>query len=195
MIRPVWVVWGGSGSAPSSGPQSGVVIDANSSARLAELAGVNGEALSSLTDRSLGSCEPPLGVLTRSEFIHLLSPKVPGAVSTIPGAVSTAKLTTLGTLRNTKDGSSLGNCTLLTCDPAVPVWLWSTTASDWQLLWRVCPPPNAAQLPCPTPPPGSWQVRAFDARTGPQHSELSGSSGGFGPLPADLAALPDLAPT
>jgi hypothetical protein len=187
VIRPVWVVWGGSGSAPSSGPQSGVVIDANSSARLAELGGVNGEALSSLTDRSQGSCEPPLGVLTRSEFIYL-SPKIAGVVSTV-------KLMTLGTLRNTKNGSSLGNCMLLTCDPTIPVWAWSATASDWQFLLRVCPPPNAANLPCPTPPPGSWQVRAFDARTGPQHSELSGTMGGFGLLPLDVAALPDLAPT
>jgi hypothetical protein len=185
VIRPVWVVWGGSGSAPSSGLQNGLVIDANSSARLAELGGVNGEALSSLTDRSQGACEPPLGVLTRSEFTYL-SPK-------IAGVVSTAKLMTLGTLRNTENGSSLGNCALLTCDPTVPVWAWSATASDWQLLWRVCPPPNAAQSPCPAPPPGSWQVRAFDARTGPQHSELSGTIGGPGLLPPDVAALEDVA--
>jgi hypothetical protein len=187
VIRPVWVVWGGSGSAPSSGPQSGVVIDANSSARLAELGGVNGEALASLTDRSQGACEPPLGVLTRSEFTYL-SPK-------IAGVASAAKLMTLGTLRNTKNGSSLGNCMLLTCDPTVPVWAWSATASDWQLLLRVCPPPNGAQLPCPTTPPGSWQMRAFDARTGPQHSELSGTIGGPGLLPPDVAALEDVAPT
>lgn len=187
VIRPVWVVWGGSGSAPPSEQQSGVVIDANSSARIAELAGVNGEALSSLTDRSQGPCDSPLGVLTRSEFTYL-SPK-------IAGVASTAKLMTLGTLRNSKKGSSLGNCMLLTCDPTVPVWAWSATASDWQLLWRVCPPPNGGESPCPTPPPGSWQMRAFDARTGPQHTDFSGSVGGFGPMPADLAALPDLAPT
>ncbi len=187
VTRPVWVVWGGSGSAPSRGLQSGVVIDANSSARLAELGGVNGEALASLTDRSQGACAPPLGVLTRSEFIYL-SPK-------IAGVVSTAKLMALSTLRNTQNGSSLGNCALLTCDPTVPVWAWSATASDWQLLWRVCPPPNAAELPCPNPPPASWQLRAFDARTGPQHSELSGTVGGPGLLPPDVAALDDVAPT
>jgi preprotein translocase subunit SecD len=38
-------------------------------------------------------------------------------------------------------------------------------------------------------------MSGVDARTGPQNTSLSGGSAGFGPLPADLAAIPDLAST
>jgi hypothetical protein len=186
-IRPVWAVWGASGTSSGSQTQSGVVVDANSSAPLATLNGVDDVALSSLTDRSQGSCEPPFGVLTRSEFTYL-APSVPGTVSSV-------KLMTFKTLQSTQNGSTLGNCTLLTCDPNIPVWVWSATATDWRLVSRVCPPPNPNGPPCQSPPAGSWRLRAFDARSGPQHSDLSGSVAGFGPLPAELSALPDLAPS
>lgn len=163
VIQPVWVVWGGTpGSAAKV--SHAVVLDANSGAWISDLQAVDEASLASLTDRSSPGCEPPLGVLTRSEFAHLLP--------SIPGTTSNIKLMTLETLRSVRP--EFGNCTLLICDPTVPVWVWTTTRNDQSA--------------------GSWVVRPFDARTGPQSSELEGAElGGGGPLPADVAALQGLA--
>jgi hypothetical protein len=97
-------------------------------------------------------------------------------------------------LRSIKDGSDIGDCPLAACDQNVPLWVWIATAGDCSLLFRCYPPPNPNVSRPPSPPPGSWAVRPFDARTGPQNTELSGEAGGHGPLPADVADLPDLAP-
>jgi hypothetical protein len=37
-------------------------------------------------------------------------------------------------------------------------------------------------------------MRPVDARTGPQNTALSSVPSGHGPLPSDIAGLPDLAP-
>jgi hypothetical protein len=187
VIRPVWVVWGASTSSGGDQTPSAAVLDANSAALLTRLSGVDDVALSSLTDRGQGACEPPFGVLTRSEVTYLAPPA--------QGIVTTLKLMTFGILQSTQKGTTLGNCVLLTCDSSAPVWVWTAIASDWRLVSRVCPPPNPAGPPCQTPAAGSWRLEALDGRTGPQHSDFSGSVGGFGPLPADLAALPDFAQT
>jgi hypothetical protein len=187
VIRPVWVVWT---SLSLSLPARGFVIDATSGIRLVEFHGRYPFALGSLTDRSLSGCNPPFGVLTRSELAYFIPP--------IAGVASTVKLTTLGTLTalNSAGGDSFGNCSLLTCDPNVPVWLLIQTASDSRLMSEHPSPPNPGTSPVrPTPPTGSWAMRGLDARTGPQNTNLSGESAGLGPLPAELAAVPDLSST
>lgn len=186
VIRPVWVVWSGALNGPTLPVHGGIVVDGNSAVKVADLDGVNSASLLSLTDRSQSGCQPPFGVLTRSEF-QFLMPATPGITATV-------KLMTLQTLRSIKDGSTVGNCSLATCDPGVPVWVWIGTASDCSLMFRCSPPfPNAS--PLPTPPAGSWAMRPLDARTGPQNTELSGGPSGHGPLPpSDIAGLPDLAP-
>ena len=189
---PVWVVWQSGQTGQTLTAHKGVVIDANSGAELVDLKGVKPASLRALTDRSQSGCEPPFGVLTRSEIKFL----VPAA----PGASATLKLVTLRILISIQDGSDLGDCSLAACDPGVPVWVWIGTAADCSLMFRCGPPPFANSgpgltpaSPLPTPPPGSWALRTFDARTGPQNTELSGETGGHGPVPADVASLPDLA--
>jgi hypothetical protein len=173
--RPVWVIWSGAGK--------GVVVDAVSSKVLASLVGVNGAALTSLHDRSRPGCAPPFGVLTRSEIGFVTRPRA--------GATTTMKLVTLQTLRSTAETSNLGNCTLHACDPNVPVWVIIRSAPDCSLLLRCTALPG--QPPLPTAPPGSWSVTPFDARTGPQ-TGFATAAGGRGPLPLDVADLPDLEP-
>jgi hypothetical protein len=185
VVRPVWVVWSGALNNQPLPVRGGIVVDANSGVNVADLGGVNSASLFSLTDRSQSGCQPPFGVLTRSEF-QFLMPATAGITATV-------KLMTLQTLRSIKDGSTVGNCSLAECDPNVPVWVWIGSASDCRLMFRCSPPfPNAS--PLPTPPPGSWSMRPVDARTGPQNTELSGVPSGHGPLPSDIAGLPDLAP-
>jgi hypothetical protein len=185
VIRPVWVVWSGAPDNQTLPVHGGIVVDGNSAVKLADLGGVNSASLLSLTDRSQNECQPPFGILTRSE-VQFLIPAMPATTGTV-------KLMTLQMLRSIKDGSIVGNCSLAACDPNVPVWVWIGTASDCSLMFRCSPPfPNAS--PLPTPPPGSWAMRPLDARTGPQNTALSGGSSGHGPLPSDIAGLPDLAP-
>ncbi len=182
---PVWVVWQGGQTGQTLTARQGVVIDANSGVELVDLKGVKPASLLALTDRSQNGCEPPFGVLTRSEIKVL--------VPTVLGTSATLKLITLRMLISIRDGSALGDCSLAACDPDVPVWVWIGTADDCRLMFRCGPPPNPSASALPTPPPGSWALRPFDARTGPQNTELSGGSAGHGPVPADVASLPDLA--
>jgi hypothetical protein len=190
VVRPVWVVWRSPQGATKLATGNGVVIDANTSQKLAVLSNISVASLLSLTDRSQVACVPPFGVLTRSEFVSV--------VPTIEGSTSSVKLMTLQMLKSASTTSSIGNCELAKCDPSVPVWVWMATASDCSLMFRCGPPfPGLGGPPrsTPTPPsPGSWALRAFDARTGPQNTELSGVPSGHGQLPSDLAVLPDLAP-
>jgi len=181
VTRPVWVVW----TRTKEDVKKTVVVDANSSVKLAELTGVPAASLLSLTDRSAASCEPPFGVLTRREIGYL--------IPTPPQITSTLKLMTLGTLRGTKEGSFVGNCNLVICDLQTVVWVWSASATDCSLMFR-CGPPGPFAQAGPTPPPGSWAIRTFDARTGPQSTELSAIPSGHGQLPLDVANLPDMAP-
>jgi hypothetical protein len=186
VIRPVWVVWAiNTSNAGSSAPLNGIVVDGNSAQQLAQIRGVDPAALSSLTDRSQSLCAPPFGVLTRSEFQFLVPAE--------PGVTSTAKLMTLQMLRSIKEGDNLGNCMLAACDPGVPLWVWIGAASDCRLLLRCGPPGGVASAPRPSPPIGTWALRPFDARTGPQNTGFGGA-GGQGELPAAVASLPNLDP-
>jgi hypothetical protein len=184
VIRPVWVVWTGTvtKSSPTT-PQDGIVVDANSAALLAQLKGVDPDAFSSLTDRSLPGCAPPLGVLSRTEFQYLRPAKT--------GTINSARLTTLQELLASKVGNGFGSCGLLTCDPSVPIWLWISTTSN-PCFGYSGPPPISSTPNRPTPLPGSWELIAFDARTGSQNT-MPGGAGGCGPLPPEVTTIPDLA--
>src|SRR6202035_1303936 len=97
-------VWSG---APNNQPlpvRGGIVVDANSGVNVADLGGVNSASLFSLTDRSQSGCQPPFGVLTRSEF-QFLMPATQGITVTV-------KLMTLQTLWRIKEGSTTGICSL-----------------------------------------------------------------------------------
>jgi hypothetical protein len=175
VTTPVWVAWN------TSSTLGAAVIDADSGTRIATLAGVTDRTLAGLTDRSGSSCEPPFAVLTRSEILALRPAQ--------PGTTQTATLTTLGRFASTQVGASDAQCGLATCDPTVPVWVVTSTAPDQRFTDE-----ERGLGPRPTGLNGSWQVLAFDARTGPQSSELStpGAALGSGPPPADIAAIPDL---
>jgi len=175
VTTPVWVAWNTSSTLAAQ------VIDANSGVRLATLPGVADHVLASVTDRSGSSCEPPFGVLTRSEILSLRPAE--------PGTTETATLTTLARFASTPVGGGYAQCILATCDPTVPTWVLTSTAADHRFTDR-----ESGLGPRPTLRTGSWQVIAYDARTGPQSSAVStgGVSLGAGPPPADLAALPDL---
>jgi hypothetical protein len=184
VVRRVWVVWSGALNNQPLPVRGGIVVDANSGVNVADLGGVNSASLSSLSDRSQSGCQPPFGVLTRSEF-RFLSPDMPGTTSMV-------KLVTLQILMNITEGNSIGNCELAACDPDVPVWVWIGTANDCRLLLR-CGPPRGASVPQPSPIGGTWALRPIDARTGPQNTGFGGA-GGRGELPPAMANLPDLAP-
>jgi hypothetical protein len=177
VTRPVWVAWSPDGSAA-------LVVDAQTGSMIATIPHVDPRALASLTDRSQPTCAPPFGVLTRSE-VEFLRP-------TEAGTTRTLKLSTQGALDATRTFADLSQCALSTCDPNVPAWLIVDSAADHRYLDR-------ERGPCcgtaPSAPPGSWQVTAVDARTGPQSSDVgNGASLGPGAPPADLARVRDLAP-
>jgi hypothetical protein len=182
VTTPVWVVWNTSSTSPSPFASDAEVIDADSGERIATLPGREDDTLTHLTDRSGSSCEPPFGVLTRSEILSLRPAET--------GVAQTATLTTLARFASTSVGEGFAQCILATCDPNVPVWMLTSTAPDQRFTNQESGPLASR----PTSRAGSWQVIAYDARTGPQDTEISsgGVTLGSGAPPADLATIRDL---
>jgi hypothetical protein len=179
VTRAVWVAWVPSGLLSDPMPDNGVVVDARSGTIIERLPFVHGGVLAHLTDRSIATCAPPFGVLTRSEASYLRPPRA--------GTTTIMKLTTQGALDATRTLAGFAQCALHVCDPSAPAWLFVQTAPDQRLNDRGLRSPSSTQ-------PGSWTVSAIDARTGPQSSDLGGFTSSSGPPPADMLAVPDLAP-
>jgi hypothetical protein len=172
VVTPVWVV-----SAPAA--PSAFVIDASSGTLLGSVA--RRGKLDALTDRSTAGCELPLGVLTRSEVLALHPAE--------PGVKLTAKMTTLTDFAATGVGAGFTQCMLTACDANVPVWVLVSTATDQRFTDEIRGPAGRPRNTAP----GSWQVIAVDARTGPQDTDLATVSLGAGSPPAALGAIKDLA--
>ena len=166
-------------------------MDARSGETVVTLAAVDPRALAALSDRSAPGCAPPVGVLTRAEVTFLEPPASGGHVG--------LRLTTEGRIRALPGLGALLNCPIQHCDPTVPVWLRILTAPDHRYLkagLRLGVTGSAGPSGTTTTLlPGSWQLSAFDARTGPQDTSMgNGAYSSAGRPPAALLALADLAP-
>jgi hypothetical protein len=189
VAAPVWVAW-----APNRAKNSdaAIVVDARSGETIASIPRIDALALESLTDRTTRACAPPFGVLTRSEATYIRQP--------VGGKTVTMKLVTLNDLIRLPDFAVFANCGLQECDATVPVWMTIATASDHRFL--LGGPGGGLRIVGATGPrvttttikAGSFTVLGMDARTGPQDTNLDGSTSGAGRPSARLLALPDLSP-
>jgi hypothetical protein len=176
---PEWVVWN---DGPVAGRATVVAIGADAGLRVVNASSIPIRVLDAITDRSVATCAPPFGVLSRSELLALHPPEA--------GTTVITKLTTLGVLATTANGIPLTGCGADdTCDASVPVWVQISSAPDPRFTDRESRL-NEQQRNTGA----SWQVVAYDARTGPQDTSLNGVASGPGAAQADLIAIPDLAP-